>query len=357
MTAIPTRRLLGWLAVILGLLSAAELTARHLLPRVASATEEPRNPYRFRGWPEYTRADRAPAGTGRLVLLSNSQAVAGELRPHHIYAVALAQRLTELQVGGFTNWQVLNWSVEGMTSMEYMLLAARARQAQPDAVLLAAGMPEFRTANLTNGILFSRSDIHRLATRPSLMRHLPRAFLRRHYNLEDALTATARDRLALVRYRDFFWNWLDLRWPGVQPAFYAPLNNFHPWGLKKIKTKARLGPVAWLPQDQSNLDYSDDCRLLVEETLRQVSLIEARLKLVISVPVRDQAHEGAHGEKLTLFLRHMAESSASVPGLSYTDLHALIPPDGFMDGAHLRGRYHAVYGQRLADEVAQRWTP
>ena len=57
--------------------------AYRLLPEVPPSRDEARNPFRFRGFPEFVRgSSSAPTADSKtVVLLSNSQAYAGEYSP------------------------------------------------------------------------------------------------------------------------------------------------------------------------------------------------------------------------------------------------------------------------------------
>ena len=340
-----------WFALLVfaGVLGVAEWFARRALPAVPASEQVSRNPYRFRGWPEYTALAPAQPGVARLVLLSNSQAYAGEIPASRIYADKLERALTAQRVGGFEKVEVLNWSFDGVTSIELTLLATRLREASPELVIAAVGVADFSAFNLTRPMSQCRTDLPRLATRPAIWRALPDAFTERHVDIEDWLTYGAWDRVALLRFRDFGWAWLDQQWGGLQMGLYSPAINYHPWRLDHLPKRGAVGSPPWRRRGKLEVRYSPEARELVVEFLDAFRAIPAKRHLVIATP-----HHLEPGDPLLAhdraFLADLAALTAE-RDLAFWDDHALFPAEAFLDGLHFTPDYHQYYCERLFERL------
>ena len=345
--------LLGWSSVLLLVLAllCVEVATRKLLPVVPTSDQAPRNIYRFSGWPEYLKYSTPSNGVGRVILISNSQAFSGETPRNRIYPALLAKRLTERKAGGKDRWEVCNWSVEGVTSMEYMLLAAQLKDRAPDVVVASVGLADFRSPNLTNDLLYSRSDIYRLIVRPSTWRALPDTFLARYFHLETALTIAARTASGTIRFRDYLWSYLDHRIPGLQTIFYAPFFNYYPWDLKDVRPWTKTTHPGWQAKDAIDFAYQEGSRILLREYIEQLTQNNAGLKMLIAQPVRDPADD----EPRLRFLAHLNEEQT--PAVIYLNWQNALPAGYFTDKAHLRIDGHEAYAAMLADEITRRLEP
>ncbi len=341
----------AWISLFLFLAALAGLNvaARRAMPAVPTAEEAPRNPYRFRGWPEYTALAPRSNGVARVVLISNSQAYAGEIQERRIYPAKLERALTEQHAGGYDRVEVLNWSFDGVTSIELMLMATRLREESPDLLIAAVGAADFSSFNLTRPLSQTRTDLPRLATRWKIWRALPEAFKKRHVKLEDWLTNAAWDRIALLRFRDFAWSWLDQTWNGLQVGLYSPSVNYHPWRLRSAKKRGSLGSPPWVKRGKLEVSYTPEARELVAEYLDALQKIPARRLLVIATP-----HQLPEGDPLfesdKRFLNDLRELTAE-RGILFWDDSALFPPNAFLDGLHFKTDYHQYYCDRLMERV------
>lgn len=338
------------LFVFLAALGGAEWLARRALPAVPRADAAPRNPYRFRGWPEFTEIPPAQAGVAQVVLISNSQGYSGETPAQRIYPDKLERMLTERQAGGYRKWDILNWSFDGVTSMEYMLMAARLRDAHPDLVVAAVGMADFSDFNLDRTLARCRTDLPRLAARPGIARRLPRAFVRRHCRAEDVLTAGAWDRCALLRCRDYLWSWLDQTWAGLQPGLYSPFVNYHPWELDRT-ARADLGRAPWRRGSKREVKYTHAARVLVAEFLDQLQQVPARRILVCTIPIGVGPRDPIQPD-LARFRDDLAELAAA-RGLLYWNLEDALPKEDYLDSLH----FTPPNQQRFAEFLAERLPP
>ena len=228
-----------WVILVAALvLGFCEILARRALPRVPGSLDDNRNPFRVRGWPEFIRdVGKGPKGA-TIVLISNSQAYAGEYLGRVTYPAQLEQMLRDRKAGGRADWKVLNWSSDGMTSIEYVLLARYLQLHPPTLVLAVTGFADYSLEHAHRGFLHCRTDLPRLAGRPSILKGLPLSYLKRHGRIEDNLAFAVYDRVALYRLKEYLWSWLDVRLPGLHGMFYAPAVNYRPW---------QLSGRAWLP--------------------------------------------------------------------------------------------------------------
>ncbi|MFH0878372.1 MAG: hypothetical protein V2A34_01535 [Lentisphaerota bacterium] len=342
----------AWMCAVIFLvvIAAGEMTARRLLPVVPGCSEAPRNPFRFRGWPEYMAGVETTGASARLLLISNSQAYSGEQPASKSYPAILQRTMTERHIGGFPSWNVLNWSIDGTTSMEYMLMAADARQADPAMVLAVVGFADFRAANNGKGFAFCRSDVPRLAARWRVVKNLPVAFVRRHFKVEDILTSWISDQLAMRRLRDYGWSWLDVRFPGAQNMFYAPLVSYRFW---EIKAKP-LVPPARFPvrngEGEELLDFTYDERstVLLREYLQQLSRLPCKV-VVVSAPVR----AGSQDKRLVFQQRFQEDLARLAPECELTlwNMQDALTRVDFITSSHFNVRNHELFARLLAERI------
>jgi hypothetical protein len=342
------KRFIASLVVIACVWLACEIAARHILPAVPGCAEVHRNPFRFRGYPEYMDGiSNAPAAS-RIVLLSNSQAYAGEFQRAQIYATLLEEDLNQRKAGGRNDWRVCNWSVDGMTSMEYMLMAGRLREDPPAIVLAVIGYADFRGANETKGFSYCRSDIPRLCGRTDVARSLPFRFWLRHAKFEDLLTYGIVQRFALFRVREYLWSWLDIRYPGVQTVFYAPMVNYRFW---QLTGRPRVQAVDLPAYRQEKVDFSYDERStrMLREFLAQLAGLGTRT-IIVNAPLRISTNDprAAWNEPFRADLSALTGEL----GLPLWDLQAALPPEDFMTSSHFNRQNHQRFAKILADRLA-----
>ena len=335
-----------WLFLLL--LALAEVAARIWGPALPSCATERRNPYRFRGWPAYVAGTRDfRASNHVVVVLSNCQGYGAEVPGRVGFPAVLQNLLAEQAWQGAANWRVVNWSLDGATSIEYAILAAYLRTLHPDAVVASLAFADFRAEHYREGWRYPRSDVPCLATRWPVLRQLPRSYLRRHWKAEDALAAWAFDRLALLRLAEYGWSWLDGHLPGAHFTLYAPAINYRPW---RIEGEARwlpgLRPVG-VPRDRDlDLAYDERSTAMVDELVSVLAGGGAQV-LVAAQPFRDR-HESA-----TRFAQDL-EASAARHGVPFCNLQTAIPPEEFLTSNHLNRRGHRRLAAALADALAGR---
>ena len=329
--------------------------AAFLLPPPASCVEQSRNPYRFRDWPRYVGAMDSPENPARVVLISNSQGYGGEYPAQKVYPARLEALLNERKTGGVAHWEVLNFSLDGVTPMEYMALAARLREEKPTWLISISGCADYRSDNFDKGFSFCRTDLPQLLTTGSMARRLPLSFWRRHGRVEDVLTAWVTRRLPLLRFRDYAWSWLDTRFPGAQKAFYAPRTTYRFWQLRGEALTAPVGAsLQGNGEAQLDLTYDEKSAVLLGEFMAQLAEVPAEHKLVAAAPLRSTFADGREGPWVAAF-RADLKRLAGEAGLPFWDLTEQLPPEDFITSNHLQDRNHkrmaALLEERIASEM------
>lgn len=337
------------LGVLFAVQIVLEIGARRALPDVPSCVEVSRNPYRFRAWPEYISGLDRVSEAGTVVLLTNSQGYAGEFDHRRIYPAQLERLMSQDRVGGYPRWEILNWASDGMTSIELTLLASHLQTQKPTLVLAMTGYADYAAEHAREKLLYCRSDVPRLATRLRLLHHLPASYVSRHIGLEDFMTYLLRDRLALLRYREFIWSWLDPRFPGIHAALYAPSVNYRPWELRARPILPPLRKSKLTPADPV-LTYREGSRAMLNEYLTALSKIPARV-IVVSQPLavppgdpRRKWHEAFENDLQTL---------TAEKGLVLWDLVDALPPGDFLTSSHFQPANHVRFAQMLLERLSK----
>ena len=333
-----------WLFLLL--LVLAEIAARIWGPALPTCAAERRNPYRFRGWPAYVAGVRDFGASNHVVVvLSNCQGYGAEVPGRVGFPAVLQNLLAERAWQGDANWKVVNWSLDGATSIEYTILAAYLRTLHPDAVVASLAFADFRAEHFREGWRYPRSDVPCLATRWPVLRQLPWTYLRRHWKPEDALAAWAFDRLALLRLAEYGWSWLDGHLPGAHFTLYAPAINYRPWRIAgEDRWLPGIRPVG-VPRDRDlDLAYDERSTAMVDELAAVLAGGGAQV-LVVAQPFRDR-HEFA-----TRFAQDL-EASATRNGVPFCNLQTAIPPEEFLTSNHMNRRGHRRMAEALADALA-----
>ncbi len=342
----------GALAIALVMVVLAVVAAKALLPPPANCLRDARNPYRFRDWKNYLDAIGDSGEAGVVAVISDSQGYAGEHLSWRSYPARLEHLLNERQTGGHKRWEVVNFSIDGVTPMEYMALASRLREESPTWVISISGSADYHGDNFTRGFSFSRSDLPNLLTEWRRARRLPLSFWKRHGRVEDTLTAAVADRWPLLPFRDFLWSWLDERYPGIQKVFYAPLTTYRYWELTgKPRTEKIPDPLPAAGEDGLDLTYDQRSTIMLEEFIAQLARIPARHHLVAACPLRDDFAGQEAGRWITRFRRDLRKLSRK-HGLESWDMTDALPPEDFVSSNHLSSRGHWRMAQLLADRIA-----
>lgn len=339
-------------AIGLAVVAAATGVARRAFPPPANGVESARNPYRFRDWPAYVDSLRAADGAACVVLISDSQAYGGEYPARNGYPARLEALLNERQPGGIDRWEVLNLSIDGVTSLEYVALAARLRDERPLWLISVSGSADFRAENYRKGFSFPRTDLVQLPTEARIARRLPGAFWRRHGRVEDTLTAWMTRVFPLLSARDYLWSWLDTRYPGAQKTFYAPRTTYRFWQLPgKARTKPVPDPIPDKTGGRLDLTYDARSTELLAEFLDQFARVPAAHKLVATAPLSTDFAGTPDGEWIAAFRRDLARL-ASERNLPFEDLTNRLPAEDFITSNHFHDRNHRRMAEWLAERIA-----
>lgn len=336
----------------LAVVGLACLLATRGLPPPADSVEHTRNPYRFRDWPNYVDGLRGAGDAAVVALISDSQGYAGEYPGRRSYAARLEEILNERKTGGHDRWEVLNLSIDGVTPMEYMALAAYLQDHSPTWLISVSGSADYRADNYTRGFSYPRTDLPHLLTEWRLARRLPLSFWRRHGRVEDTLTAWVTHRMPLLRVRDLLWSWLDTRHPGAQKAFYAPRTTYRFWQLPgKARTQPVPDPFPVRGGEVLDLTYDELSTILLGEFIEQLAKIPARHQLVASAPLKADFSDTREGRWIARFREDLGRFSEE-QGLPFRDLTDALPPEDFITSNHLHDRNHRRMAELLADHIA-----
>jgi hypothetical protein len=278
-----------------------------------------------------------------VVVISNCQGYGAEHPGRLGWPAVLESVLNEQAPDAERPWRVVNWSLDGATSIEYVVLAAYLRTLNPEAVVASIAFADFRAEHFDEGWRYSRSDAARMATRSAVRRHLPDAFRRRHGKVEDTLAMGAFDRVALLRAAEYGWSWLEGHLPGSHYALYAPGINYRPWRIEGLRAWApKIRPVG-VPLDQDlDLLYDERSTAMVDELVEVLAAHPARVAVAVQ-PFRDK-----HGYAKR-FAKDL-EAAAVRRSVAFWDLQRSIAAEDYLTSNHLSRRGH----RRMAEELAAR---
>ncbi len=346
------RRRVGMTLLMLALLILlAEAGARRLLPAPPDAFDIKRNAFRFRAWPEYAQGLlRVPADVAICVIISNSQGYSGEHPVERTYPYMLERLLNERGVAGHARWTVVNLSSDGITVAELRTLAEFVAQRAPTVTLAVTGLADYAEAQTGQGFLYCRSDIPRMLFRDGLWRQMPADFWRDHGRVEDTLRVWANERMALRRWIEYKWSWLEVRWPGIHETFYAPGINYVPWMQRGPRLSEPLralgGGVV-----EADPEYGDRSRELLDSYLAGLARIPAPV-IVVSQSVRPS--ETRRQEKHMRVFREDLKRTCARHRLPAVDLIDAMREEHFISSSHLDRSGHPEYAERLAAVIEAR---
>ena len=340
------RRIIIIATIVIAGMIATELASRYVLRKLlAFLPEAHRNPFRYRCWPDYIGDPIATTNDlATLVIITNCQGYGGEYPEGYIYAAQLQPLLNEKNVGGYKNWKVYNWALDGGTSIEYMLLAAYLCSHPPTAVIAITTTADYRSGHYLEGLSYCRSDLPRLATRPEVFKHLPFSYIKRHFRSEDWLTYAMWDNCQIMRCRDLLWSALDRKFPGIFNLFYAPRVNYLPWMLPRC---AKIYPMPFRTpaEGKIHIAYDFQSRAMLKEFIELLAKIPSQV-VIAAEPVRLKAFESPQR-------RLIADIEELIPNtnLTFWDLHDALDDDHFFTSNHLHEKNHYQFAEVLATRL------
>lgn len=340
------------LAACLTLL-AADSALRVLVSLVPTAHsyDVPRNPHFRRGWRDYTSPRERPEGSRLVIVISNSQGYLRENRDGALVYPARLEALLDQELPGEVI--VANWSVAGGQAPEMIVLAARAAQHRPDAVVLVAGAGNFSAQWARYPLSFWLSDATSLAYDPGVRARLPAAFLERTSADDplgwfDALSGMGAARRRFVEERDEAWTWRD-RAPG---ELEARGRLFEAHG-EAFTLGARRGDRD-LSSEAAPIDpaRAEMTMLLLGEFVRSLreTSPETRL-LLVGMPFARPARPGALWRAAAAFTPVAERALADVRGVEVVEALAAVPTDLFVHETHLQPEGHALFARWLLPHV------
>jgi hypothetical protein len=185
-------------------MAIAEVAARWVAGRIASHSyASPNNSLGDRFWRQYT-APVLKQGERRVIVITNSQGYLIESDPSQSYPARLERLLN--QRGGGAAYRVANWALPGANAAEMVILAARAADHRPDAVVLLAYSNNFSQANTSHPLSYARNDVEQLAYLPQVRGRLSQWFID-HYQISRPRGWLA-SRSGLVHLHDSFVFWM-----------------------------------------------------------------------------------------------------------------------------------------------------
>jgi len=313
----------------------------------------PRNPDFRRGWADYTSPRERAEGTRLVIVISNSQGFLRENPDGSLAYPALLEQ--DLRAHAEGDVIVANWSIAGGQSPEMIVLAARAAQHRPDAVVLVTSAGNFASVWASQPLSYWLSDATGLAYDPDVRARLSEGFLERT-SADDPLgwfsarTGIGRARRRFVEKRDEAWTWreaaptrlgdvvertLDQRGEGFTLGVGAP--------------ETRRGVARDEPAPSENERGS--AALLGEffDALHATSP-ETRL-LVVSMPIAPPERPGAAWVAAARFHETAARALAGRPGVTVLDAVSVVDPSLFVHATHLQPAGHRRFADWLLPHV------
>jgi hypothetical protein len=346
------RSVVVFAGVIAGMLLLLNIVAHHLLPNVPGSHQESRNPFHFRGFPAYVDGLARSEAPQDLVLLSNSQGFAAEYRSHFSYPALLQATLN--QDSDDPTWRIHNWSVAGITSLEYMAFAAKLHEVSADVIVACIGYADFKGRNAEQGFSHCRSDAPQILAETTWSA-LPFAFWKRHGldHFDDLLSVLARANAPALRWPEYFWSSLNQQYPGMMTLFYAPDLRFHPWVVPVENIWPSPSIVrAPAPETESKYyQYDERSTMLLEEFLDALQRIDhARTRLLlVACPgnERPTSRRYSYHQRFREDLARLTQKR----GILFCDLGDALAQEEFLNSIHFNKRGHRRFADRLLQEL------
>jgi hypothetical protein len=362
-SAVPSVKRLGVaiLAAFVTLLAAdAALRLLDALAPTPHSYEVPRNPHFRRGWSDYTQPRERPDTTRLVIVISNSQ---GFLREHPdgalayptLLEAALLEDLRDANEG--EDVIVANWSIAGGQSPEMIVLAARAAQHQPDAVVLVTSAGNFAPVWGSQPLSYWLSDATGLAYDADVRARLSDLFLERS-SADDPLgwltarTGIGRARRRFIEKRDEAWSWRREAPTRLGDVVERTLDQRgEGFTLGVGGTTTRSGRAAGVAGQTERDDGTASLLSEFVDTLHGTSS-ETRL-LVVSMPIARPEQPSAAWRAAARFHGSAARALAGRPGVTVVDGVEVVPREHFVHATHLRPAGHRRFAEWLLPHLTR----
>ena len=331
---VSPRKLLIATFVALAGLAAVEFGARVIYAGLdfPHATEDPRNPFYRRAWPEFTTPVPPREGERTVIVMSNSQGFFRESADgSKSYVPLLGDLLREAEPERPT--RVLNWSIDGGNSPEWIVLSARAAETEPDLIVVVSWIANYTSRRLRRPLSYMISDVNQMAYEPEVRRYLSDRFLDA-FDVQDPLGWLSVNS-GLVRLRDRFVEPRHDRWSFVSVPPPPDID------LSKVPMTVR----PWV----------DRSTLLLEELAGTLdrAVPDSRV-LFVSMPVCGNALKPADWPRMRGFLPRCREILADRPDIEMLEAIDVVDADLFYTPVHLNPEGHEVFARWLSPRILER---
>lgn len=319
---------------LLGFEAGASLL-RQVLVTPSSAVAA-RNPHFRRGWVDYTAPPREPAAGRDVILVTASQ---GYLRESPRADEVYAQRLEHLlsNAPGRSGLQVHNWSIDGGSALEMVLLTARAVQHRPAILLLVVTPGVFRDDTSERLPSYWVSDTWELCHLSDVREILP----------DEVIASCDRERVKGWVATRIASSWLRSR------LFDRQIESWRTWrvtGELATEQKRRRRRLRDMELDEGVLETT--LRLVVEMLSKHTP--ETRLVVVAGPLARERLTvEGWNlGDRMIELARPRVREDDVV-----LDAREVVASERFYGFVHFDRLGHDAFADWLASELAPLLTP
>lgn len=309
---------------------AAEWLAHGVMGRVefAHSYDVSRNPNYRRAWPAYTEPRPRAANEKLVIVISNSQGFAHELEDaDQCYPHLLEEELNRQDAG--SQYKVVNWSLGGVSGPEMLLLAARAVDHNPDAVLLVTHSNPFSHKRLSEPLSFYLSDTGQLAYTQPVRDRLPGWFLRQHEVYDPATFLETRS--GLVKSRNTFIEQRHRRWL-----------------IASADDEPRRGPIKRFnaPEVRNSGDkLLKACIDIIQESHPDTPI------LLVNMPLCESKWTEQAWERLQSFGQTMQDIAEQSPRVTAINASEAVAQDQFITHTHMSAPGHVRFADYLLPHV------
>ena len=288
-----------------------------------------RNPGFRRGWYEFVRTTPPrQAGEKLVLIISNSQGYGREVNESETYAM----RLQALLRAQGQPARVVNWSIPGGQFFDFLMLAAAARDLQPDVLVLPLASVVFSLPDRPHeGPDSWTSDLHHLLSVGAIRRRLA--------------SADRQSRLTVSLWGDIL---IGRAWP---------IWRWRQWPAAWLARHAQLAPL--LPDDVGASWYGPPPRRFLQPPPERAMLLQsnqAERFLDLAQPVAPRiilVNQPRHSTWLAQTDRVWAPLTelAQARGIEVIQLQHTVPDDSYLTATHLDRAGHDIFARRLLEHL------